>query len=67
MDSARKVGILEAAPMLGISPYTLRTWVRQRKITFYRCGRRIVLSEADIATFLSGCRVGAQQQESGSI
>ena len=53
----RKVGLADAAPILGVSPYTLRTWVRQRKIPFYRCGRRIVFSQTDLDLFLEGCRV----------
>lgn len=55
--SQHKVGLVDAAPILGVSPYTLRTWVRQRKIPFYRCGRRIVFSQTDLDLFLEGCRV----------
>lgn len=52
-----KMGLLAAAPILGVSPHTLRRWVKQRKIPFYRCGRRIVFSQTDLDLFLEGCRV----------
>lgn len=54
---SRKLDLLEAAPFLGVSPYTLRAWVRRRKIPFYRCGRRIVFSQTDLDQFLDECRV----------
>lgn len=55
----RKIGLLEAAPLIGVSPHTLRSWVRQRRVPFYRCGRRIVFSHADLDLFMKGCRVAS--------
>lgn len=57
----QKMSLLNAAPVLGVSPHTLRRWVKQRKVPFYRCGRRIVFSQADLDLFLEGCRVTSQE------
>lgn len=55
--SHQKLSLMEAAPLMGVSPHTLRAWVRRRKVPFYRCGRRIVFSQTDLDLFLEGCRV----------
>ncbi len=59
-SESKKLDLLEAAPRVGVSPHTLRAWVRRRKIPFYRCGRRIVFSQEDIDQFLADCRVEPQ-------
>jgi excisionase family DNA binding protein len=56
-----KISLVQAAPYVGVSPYTLRAWVRRRKIPFYRCGRRIVFSQADLDRFMTDCRVIPQE------
>jgi excisionase family DNA binding protein len=56
-----KLSLLEAAPIVGVSPYTLRAWVRQRRVPFYRCGRRIVFSRSDLESFMESCRVSPQE------
>jgi excisionase family DNA binding protein len=56
-----KLTLLDAAPMLGVSPYTLRAWVRKRRVPFYRCGRRIVVSRCDLESFLESWRVVPQE------
>lgn len=52
-----KMGLAEAAPLLGISPHTLRAWIRQRRLPFFRMGRRIVFSRLDLAQYLEQCRI----------
>ncbi len=56
-----KLSLEEAAPMLGISVHTLRSWTRERRIQFYRCGRRIVFARSDLDTFLAQCRVPVRE------
>ena len=56
-EGSDKIGLQCAAPLLGVSPYTLRAWVREKRIPFYRCGRRVVFSRRDLEEFLSQCRV----------
>ena len=55
-----KVPLKHAATLLGVSPYTLRAWVRQRRVPFFRLGRRIVFSRHDLSEHLAQCRVMSQ-------
>ena len=61
----QKIGLHEAAPLMGVSPHTLRAWVRRRKIPFYRCGRRIVFSPEELERFMETCRVAPLSIEVG--
>ena len=54
-----KLSLVEAAPILGVSPHTLRAWTRERRIPFYRNGRRIVFAVHDLERFLADNRVEA--------
>lgn len=56
---SKKLGLTQAAPVLGVSPFTLRSWTRERKIPFYRCGHRIVFAVSDLERFLANNRVEA--------
>ena len=55
--SDEKLSLLQAAPVLGVSPYTVRSWVRERRIPFFRCGRRLVFSRQELERWLSARRV----------
>lgn len=57
-----KLSLIEAAPILGVSPHTLRAWTRERRIPFYRNGRRIVFAVHDLERFLAGNRVEARER-----
>ena len=59
-----KLSVSEAASLLGVSPFTLRAWVRERRIPFYRLGRRIVFSRTELAEFLSAARVPMRTEPS---
>jgi excisionase family DNA binding protein len=52
----------EAARRLGISKFTVRALVRQRKHPAYRIGRRVVLDAEDVARFLEAHRVEAREE-----
>ena len=56
------VSVEQAAQQLGISRHTLRTWLRLRRLPFYRCGRRVVLDRADLEHFLRRHRVEAGEE-----
>jgi excisionase family DNA binding protein len=60
-DPPQRVSVEDAAPLLGVSPYTLRKWVRQRRLPFHQVGRRIVLDRTDVERFLRACRVEARE------
>jgi excisionase family DNA binding protein len=62
MELQKRLSIAEAAERLGVSPFTLRSWLRQRRLPYHRLGRRIVLDPADVETFLQGCRVEARDR-----
>ena len=62
-EESDKLSVYEAAPLLGVSPYTLRAWIRQRRLPFFRCGRRIVFAQKDLDQFLAQCRVNARAKE----
>jgi excisionase family DNA binding protein len=55
------VSVEEAARRLGVSRFTVRAWLRQRKLEHFKLGRRVVLSESAIANFLERHRVEAQE------
>jgi excisionase family DNA binding protein len=57
-----KLSIAEAAPLLGVSPFTVRAWVRERRVPFYRLGRRIVFSRRELDDFLRLNRVPAREE-----
>ncbi len=62
MDSnAQRLSIAEAAAILGVSRFTLRAWVRQRRLAFHRLGRRIVIDRGDLEQFLQAHRVPARE------
>lgn len=51
------LSLMEAAPVVGVSPFTLRAWVRERKLPFFRCGRRIVFRRGELEQWLRSRRV----------
>lgn len=57
-----KLSVVQGATVLGISPFTLRAWVRERRLPFFRCGRRIVFRRADLEGFLERHRVPARDE-----
>jgi len=57
-----KLSLIEAAPILGISPHTLRAWTRERRIPFYRSGRRILFAISDLDQFLASNRIEAYER-----
>lgn len=59
----RKLTLREAAPFLGVSPHTLRSWTRERRIPFHRCGRKLIFAVSDIEQFLADNRVEARPRD----
>jgi excisionase family DNA binding protein len=57
----RRLSVEEAAPILGVSRFTLRKLIRQRAVPFYRVGRRIVLDAEDLERYLQQHRVEARE------
>ncbi len=56
-----RLSVKEAAPILGVSVFTVRAWIRKRRLPFHRLGRRIVLDHSDLERFLVAHRVEARE------
>ncbi len=59
--SGPKLSVAEAAPLLGVSVFTVRAWIRQRRLPFFRVGRRIVFDREDLEAFLRAHRVEVRE------
>jgi excisionase family DNA binding protein len=57
MEGSKLLSVEEAATKLGISPLTMRAWLRQRRLPFVRLGRRVLLHPEDIENFVDTNRV----------
>lgn len=55
------LNLREAAPLFGVSKSNLYGMVARREIPHYRIGGKILLSKDDIAAYLNGRRVEAQE------
>jgi excisionase family DNA binding protein len=60
VSSMERFDVVEGARRLGISKYTVRALIRQRKLPVYRIGRRVVLDAQDVARFLGAHRIEAR-------
>ena len=52
-----RCSVAEAALVLGVSVYTVRALIRQRRLAYHRIGRRIILDRQDLEQFLRAHRV----------
>jgi excisionase family DNA binding protein len=57
----KRLSVEHAAPILGVSTFTVRRWIRERRLAYHRVGRRIVLDRRDLEAFLRRCRVEARE------
>ena len=60
-SDGKRISIACAAPILGVSSFTVRRWIRERRLSYHRVGRRIVLDQRDLEAFLRRCRVEARE------
>ncbi len=51
------LSIREASGLLGVAETTLRDWLYQNRLPFYRLGRAIRIKKADILEFREKARV----------
>jgi excisionase family DNA binding protein len=40
------------AERLGVSPWTVRTWLRQGRVPFFKIGRRVLIKAEDVEALL---------------
>lgn len=51
------LNVEEAAKRLGLSVFTLRTWISQRRVEVVRLGRRVFIKEDFIENLIENCTV----------
>jgi excisionase family DNA binding protein len=56
------LNIDQAAHYLCISRFTVRAWVQQKKIPYYKVGRRVLFSKEDLNDFIARGRVEVQRE-----
>jgi excisionase family DNA binding protein len=59
METESLLSVEQAASKLGISPLTMRAWLRQRRVSFVRLGRRVLVDTQDINKFIRDHRIEA--------
>ena len=53
------LSVARAAARIGISRFTLRSWIRQARLPHVRLGRRILVDPQDLERFVQANRVPA--------
>ena len=59
MDIKKMMNVEDTGRELGVSKYTVRSLIRQKRLPIHRIGRRIVISLKDISDFLERNREDA--------
>lgn len=55
------LGLREAAGSVGLSVWTLRSWIRQGKLRSVRLGRRVMIEPAELQRLVEAGRKAAIQ------
>ena len=64
-DGARKLlDVHAAAERLGVSPFTIRAWLRQRRLEHVKLGRRVLVPESAIRRFVEQNTIPAREEGS---
>jgi excisionase family DNA binding protein len=58
--SRRNVDVTAAAEEVGVSPFTIRAWVRQGKLGHLKAGRRVLIPLVELEKFISKNTVRAR-------
>ncbi len=53
-----------AAERLGVSPFTVRAWLRQRRLEHVKLGRRVLVPESAIRRFVERNTIPAREEGS---
>jgi excisionase family DNA binding protein len=61
MEKGRLLRLRECAEITGNTVATWRAWVLRRKVAFYKIGRSVRVSEADLARLLEAGRIPARE------
>jgi excisionase family DNA binding protein len=60
------VGIREAAAAIGLSPWTVRQYVRQGRIRAVRIGRRVLIEPGELVRLIESGQIEGELKEQGS-
>jgi len=61
-DTIALISIVEGASRLGISKFTLRSWIRLGVIPHVRLRRRVLLDPRDLDRFIQASRIEARSR-----
>ena len=62
-DGARKLlDVDAAAERLSVSPFTIRAWLRQRRLEHVKLGRRVLVPESAIRRFVERNTIPAREE-----
>jgi excisionase family DNA binding protein len=64
MQEALTIGVCDAATMLGVSPWSIRRWVRLGLLPAVKLGRRTVLELTALHRFIASNRIGEDKDAS---
>lgn len=53
MNEERLISLKEASQYLAISIHTLRKWLRQRRLSFIKLGRRVLFTKGELENFIN--------------
>jgi excisionase family DNA binding protein len=59
MQTTNLLSVDEAAARLGVSKYTLRGWLFQRRLPHVKLGRRVLVDPNDLDRFIETSRIEA--------
>lgn len=57
----------EAASLLGISKWTVRSYIKAGKLHVVRLGRRVLVEESELERFVAMCQVLAGKQPKADL
>jgi excisionase family DNA binding protein len=57
------VGVEDSARLLGVSPWTIRAWVRAGKLRPIKLCRRLLLEQTELERFVESARSNRPPQE----
>jgi excisionase family DNA binding protein len=55
--------VTSTAERLGVSPFTIRAWLRQRRLLYVKLGRRVLVPEDAISRFIEANTVRARDED----
>jgi excisionase family DNA binding protein len=61
------IGIQEAAAAIGLSPWTVRQYVRNGRIRGVKIGRRVLIEPRELERLVESGQIGAENGEPGEV